>query len=147
MELLAGSDSGNDEEDKDTRVREDMSRSVSSGRSSACCRLSPGCYVGISSCMAALGGVIFGYDTGTILTHALVITLSILMLDDMYILPGIVSGALLQLQDEFHLTCHQQELIVSSLLIGALVASVIGGEQNNFNGQLEPNLCLFNCFI
>lgn len=40
---------------------------------------------------------------------------------------GIISGALLQLQLDFHLSCFEQEVLVSSLLIGALLASLVGG--------------------
>uniref|UniRef100_A0A8C4W3D5 Solute carrier family 2, facilitated glucose transporter member 10 n=1 Tax=Gopherus evgoodei TaxID=1825980 RepID=A0A8C4W3D5_9SAUR len=40
---------------------------------------------------------------------------------------GIISGALLQLQMDFHLSCFEQEILVSSLLIGALLASLVGG--------------------
>uniref|UniRef100_A0A8D0EL21 Solute carrier family 2, facilitated glucose transporter member 10 n=1 Tax=Strix occidentalis caurina TaxID=311401 RepID=A0A8D0EL21_STROC len=40
---------------------------------------------------------------------------------------GIISGALLQLQIDFHLSCFKQEVLVSSLLIGALLASLVGG--------------------
>ena len=40
---------------------------------------------------------------------------------------GIISGALLQLQTEFRLTCFQQEAVVSALLVGALLASLVGG--------------------
>ena len=40
---------------------------------------------------------------------------------------GIVSGAVLQLRKEFTLSCFQQEMIVSSMLIGAVVASLTGG--------------------
>ncbi|KAK9528378.1 hypothetical protein VZT92_012544 [Zoarces viviparus] len=40
---------------------------------------------------------------------------------------GIISGALLQLKAEFGLSCVQQEALVSSLLIGALLASIVGG--------------------
>uniref|UniRef100_A0A8B9PGH4 Solute carrier family 2, facilitated glucose transporter member 10 n=1 Tax=Apteryx owenii TaxID=8824 RepID=A0A8B9PGH4_APTOW len=50
-----------------------------------------------------LGGLIFGYEL------------------------GIISGALLQLQIDFHLSCFKQEVLVSSLLIGALLASLVGG--------------------
>ncbi|XP_014662710.1 PREDICTED: solute carrier family 2, facilitated glucose transporter member 12-like isoform X2 [Priapulus caudatus] len=57
----------------------------------------------LASVMAALGGVLFGYDI------------------------GIVAGALLQLQITFNLSCLQKEIIVSSMLIGALVGSLCGG--------------------
>uniref|UniRef100_A0A667XSR3 Solute carrier family 2, facilitated glucose transporter member 10 n=1 Tax=Myripristis murdjan TaxID=586833 RepID=A0A667XSR3_9TELE len=40
---------------------------------------------------------------------------------------GIISGALLQLRAEFRLSCVQQEALVSALLIGALLASAVGG--------------------
>ncbi|KAL8179447.1 UNVERIFIED_CONTAM: hypothetical protein K2H54_066558 [Gekko kuhli] len=40
---------------------------------------------------------------------------------------GIISGALLQLQLDFRLSCLEQEVLVSSLLIGALLASLVGG--------------------
>ncbi|XP_072355823.1 solute carrier family 2, facilitated glucose transporter member 12 isoform X2 [Scyliorhinus torazame] len=38
-----------------------------------------------------------------------------------------ISGALLQLATDFQLTCEEQELIVSSILIGAIVGSLAGG--------------------
>lgn len=57
----------------------------------------------LSSMVSVLGGLVFGYEL------------------------GIISGALLQLQKEFHLGCFQQEVVVSALLFGALSASLIGG--------------------
>ena len=41
-------------------------------------------YVNVAAAMAALGGILFGYDV------------------------GIISGALLQLRDEYHLDCFQK---------------------------------------
>ena len=41
---------------------------------------------------------------------------------------GIVSGAILQLKEEFNLDCQQQELVVSSMLFGALLGSLTGGQ-------------------
>ncbi|KAM3878075.1 LOW QUALITY PROTEIN: solute carrier family 2, facilitated glucose transporter member 10 [Diretmus argenteus] len=65
---------------------------------------SPGCSVLLlGSVVSALGGLVFGYEL------------------------GIISGALLQLKAEFGLSCVQQEALVSSLLVGALLASVVGG--------------------
>ncbi|XP_032220326.2 solute carrier family 2, facilitated glucose transporter member 12-like isoform X1 [Nematostella vectensis] len=61
--------------------------------------------------MAAIGGVLFGYDI------------------------GIVSGAVLQLRQEFLLSCLQQEMVVSSMLIGAVFASVTGGFVIDFLGR------------
>ncbi|XP_072098650.1 solute carrier family 2, facilitated glucose transporter member 10 [Mobula birostris] len=57
----------------------------------------------LSSMVAFLGGLIFGYEL------------------------GIISGALLQLQELFSLTCLQQEVLVSALLFGAFFASLVGG--------------------
>ncbi|KAJ8366686.1 hypothetical protein AAFF_G00345270 [Aldrovandia affinis] len=63
-----------------------------------------GCSVlALSSVVSTLGGLVFGYEL------------------------AIISGALLQLQPEFHLSCFQQEAVVSALLIGAFLASLIGG--------------------
>ncbi|XP_051931119.1 solute carrier family 2, facilitated glucose transporter member 10 [Hippocampus zosterae] len=57
----------------------------------------------LASAVSSLGGLVFGYEL------------------------GIISGALLQLKAEFGLSCIQQEALVSSLLIGALLASLLGG--------------------
>ncbi|NXL90301.1 GTR10 protein, partial [Alectura lathami] len=57
----------------------------------------------LSATVSLLGGLIFGYEL------------------------GIISGALLQLQTDFHLGCFKQEVLVSSLLVGALLASLVGG--------------------
>ena len=42
---------------------------------------------------------------------------------------GIVSGAILQLRGEFQLDCIKQEMVVSSMLMGAVLASLTGGIQ------------------
>ncbi|GFY40452.1 solute carrier family 2, facilitated glucose transporter member 12 [Trichonephila inaurata madagascariensis] len=60
-------------------------------------------YVIFGAVVASVGGVLFGYDI------------------------GITSGALLQLRDDFNLTSFEQELVVSSVLVGALCASFFGG--------------------
>ncbi|XP_042321858.1 solute carrier family 2, facilitated glucose transporter member 10 isoform X2 [Sceloporus undulatus] len=57
----------------------------------------------LSATVSLLGGLIFGYEL------------------------GIISGALLQLQVDFHLGCFEQEVLVSSLLTGGLLASLVGG--------------------
>ncbi|XP_022066521.2 solute carrier family 2, facilitated glucose transporter member 10 isoform X2 [Acanthochromis polyacanthus] len=57
----------------------------------------------LASVVSTLGGLVFGYEL------------------------GIISGALLQIKTEFGLSCVQQEALVSSLLTGALLASVAGG--------------------
>ncbi|KFP40087.1 Solute carrier family 2, facilitated glucose transporter member 10, partial [Chlamydotis macqueenii] len=57
----------------------------------------------LSATVSLLGGLVFGYEL------------------------GIISGALLQLQIDFHLSCLKQEVLVSALLTGALFASLVGG--------------------
>ncbi|KAM8945542.1 solute carrier family 2, facilitated glucose transporter member 12 [Pelodytes ibericus] len=62
-----------------------------------------GIFIALSSIIAAVSGLLVGYEL------------------------GIISGALLQLHNLLELSCQQQEIIVSSLLIGALFASLVGG--------------------
>lgn len=57
----------------------------------------------MGSVLASTGGILFGYDI------------------------GVISGALLQLNIYFNLTCFQQEVVTSSVLIGAFVMSLFGG--------------------
>ena len=57
----------------------------------------------VASCVAAIGGLLFGYDM------------------------GIISGAKSQLQQDLKLSCGQLESVVTMLPIGALVASLFGG--------------------
>jgi sugar porter (SP) family MFS transporter len=53
--------------------------------------------------IAAIGGLLFGYDT------------------------GVISGALLYIKDDLHAGKLAQEWIVSSLLVGAIVGAVLSG--------------------
>jgi sugar porter (SP) family MFS transporter len=55
------------------------------------------------SLIAAIGGLLFGYNT------------------------SVISGALLFISEQLHLTIFQQELLVSILLIGAIFGAAIGG--------------------
>ncbi|XP_072852568.2 solute carrier family 2, facilitated glucose transporter member 12 [Pogona vitticeps] len=57
----------------------------------------------LSSATAAISGFLMGYEL------------------------GVISGALLQLSSILTLSCQQQEMVVSALLIGALLASLTGG--------------------
>nr|XP_057911136.1 solute carrier family 2, facilitated glucose transporter member 10 isoform X2 [Doryrhamphus excisus] len=57
----------------------------------------------LASTVSSLGGLLYGYEL------------------------GIISGGLLQLKTQFRLTCIQQEALVSSLLIGGLLSSLVGG--------------------
>ncbi|MEO6874819.1 MAG: sugar porter family MFS transporter, partial [Opitutaceae bacterium] len=53
--------------------------------------------------VAALGGLLFGYDT------------------------GVISGAILFIKNQFSLSAPMEEIVVSSVLVGAVVGAVIGG--------------------
>lgn len=57
------------------------------------------CAVGV----AALGGLLFGYDT------------------------GVISGAILFITNQFALSATMEERVVSSVLVGAVVGATIGG--------------------
>ncbi|EEC48416.1 predicted protein [Phaeodactylum tricornutum CCAP 1055/1] len=61
--------------------------------------------------MAALGGFLFGYDT------------------------GVISGAMLMIRREFVLTPWQQEVVVSSTVLSAFFSSIAGGSLNRVWGR------------
>lgn len=67
----------------------------------------------LAAFMAALGGFLFGYDV------------------------GVISGALLQLSEEFELSDVQKELVVSIMLVGAIAASVVGGYIVDYVGRRD----------
>ncbi|XP_056419299.1 solute carrier family 2, facilitated glucose transporter member 12 [Hyla sarda] len=68
-------------------------------------------FIILSSVIAAISGLLVGYEL------------------------GIISGALLQLHTLLELTCQQQEIVVSALLIGALFASLVGGFLIDYYGR------------
>uniref|UniRef100_A0A131YBU4 Solute carrier family 2 facilitated glucose transporter member 12 n=1 Tax=Rhipicephalus appendiculatus TaxID=34631 RepID=A0A131YBU4_RHIAP len=57
----------------------------------------------LAACIASLGGILFGYDS------------------------GIISGALLQIRETFDLSCVVQQLVVGSLFLSAFISSFFGG--------------------
>jgi MFS transporter, SP family, galactose:H+ symporter len=61
--------------------------------------------------IAALGGLLFGYDT------------------------GVISGALLYLNESFHLTSLTKEVAVSSVLVGAILGAIIASWLSNAVGR------------
>ncbi|MDQ6884960.1 MAG: sugar porter family MFS transporter [Candidatus Dormibacteraeota bacterium] len=60
-------------------------------------------YVGGIALIAALGGFLFGYDT------------------------GVIGGALLYIKTDFHLDANQQQAVVASILAGAALGAIISG--------------------
>jgi sugar porter (SP) family MFS transporter len=60
-------------------------------------------FVYVAVGVAALGGLLFGYDT------------------------GVISGAILVITDQFSLATTMEEIVVSAVLIGAVIGAVIGG--------------------
>src|SRR5579884_459525 len=60
-------------------------------------------FVYIVAAVAAVGGLLFGYDT------------------------GVISGALLFIKTDFKLSPFAQEVVVSAVLLGATLGAVLGG--------------------
>jgi len=60
-------------------------------------------FVHIAALFAALGGLLFGYDT------------------------GVISGALIFIKRDFSLTTIAEEIVVSGVLLGATIGAIIGG--------------------
>lgn len=68
-------------------------------------------YVYLIAAVAALGGLLFGYDT------------------------GVISGAQSFLKKSFHLTSTTQEIAVSAVLIGTIIGAAIGGKLADWLGR------------
>lgn len=76
----------------------------------------------LSSVTAAVSGLLVGYEL------------------------GLISGALLQIRALLALTCHEQEMVVSSLLIGAFLASLSGGILIDRYGR-RATIILSSCLL
>jgi MFS transporter, SP family, galactose:H+ symporter len=74
-------------------------------------RLSGNRFVYIAALFAALGGLLFGYDT------------------------GVISGALIFIKREFALTTATEEIVVSGVLLGATIGAIMGGKAADFFGR------------
>ena len=75
------------------------------------------------SAIAALAGLLFGFDT------------------------GIISGALLFIQQDFALSTEMKELIVSSVLLGAMFGSLSSGQLTDRFGRRRLMLIISGLFI
>ena len=73
--------------------------------------LRPKLFLFLLTTIAALGGFLFGYDT------------------------GVVSGAMLRVRERFHLNSTWQEIIVSVTLAGAAVSAALGGPLSDCLGR------------
>ena len=68
-------------------------------------------FVYVAVGIAAVGGLLFGYDT------------------------GVISGAILFIQKQYGLSSSMEEIVVSSVLVGAIIGAVIGGALTNNYGR------------
>src|SRR4029450_8970700 len=68
-------------------------------------------FVYIAALFAALGGLLFGYDT------------------------GVISGALIFIKREFGLTTTAEEIVVSGVLWGATIGAIVGGKAADLFGR------------
>jgi MFS transporter, SP family, galactose:H+ symporter len=68
-------------------------------------------FVYVAASFAALGGLLFGYDT------------------------GVISGALIFIKREFGLTTTAEEVVVSGVLLGATMGAIFGGKAADLFGR------------
>src|ERR1700730_17031957 len=68
-------------------------------------------FVYVAASFAALGGLLFGYDT------------------------GVISGALIFIKREFGLTTTAEEIVVSGVLLGATFGAIVGGKAADLFGR------------
>lgn len=68
----------------------------------------------VATGIASLGGLLFGYDT------------------------GVISGAILFVQDQFALSATMEELVVSVVLLGAIIGAAAGGVLTDRCGRRRP---------
>lgn len=78
-------------------------------------------FVVLIACIAAIAGVLFGFDT------------------------GVISGAILFIKQDFALTNAMYSLVMSSVLIGALFGSAVSGRFADFFGR--RTLLIFTALI
>lgn len=83
----------------------------------------PRFYVCAVSAIAALAGLLFGFDT------------------------GIISGALLFIEKDFVVSTELKELIVSSVLFGAMFGSLLGGQLTDRFGRRRLMLLISGLFV
>src|SRR5437879_1708204 len=80
-------------------------------------------FVFAAAAFAALGGLLFGYDT------------------------GVISGALIFIRTQFGLSTFQQELVVSVVLVGAAMGALSGGRLADIFGRRFMLLVTASIFV
>lgn len=80
-------------------------------------------FVLVAATFAAIGGLLFGYDT------------------------GVISGAIIFLSKELRLSTFEQELVVSSVLVGATVGALSGGHLADILGRRSMLLITSVIFV
>ena len=79
--------------------------------------------VNVIAGISALSGLLFGYDT------------------------GVISGAVLFVQEDFHLTTFQEEIVVSAVLLGATLGAIFGGRLTDRLGRRSTLLQVAALFV
>jgi sugar porter (SP) family MFS transporter len=85
--------------------------------------VSRGRFVYAAAAIAALGGLLFGYDT------------------------GVISGAVLFITKQFALSVFPQEVVVAAVLIGAALGALAGGRLSDLVGRRKALLATSVIFI
>lgn len=80
-------------------------------------------FIILAGCVAALGGLLFGFDT------------------------GVISGAILFIAKQFQLSALMNGLVVSSALLGALFGSFLSGRVSDYFGRRRLLIALGVIFI
>ena len=80
-------------------------------------------YITLIAAVAAVGGLLFGFDT------------------------GVISGAMLFIVPEFHLGPAEQGLVVSAVTFGALFGALIGGTSSDTIGRRWTNIAAGLSFV
>src|SRR5271156_163848 len=80
-------------------------------------------YITLIAAVAALGVLLFGFDT------------------------GVIAGAMLFIVPDFHLGAGQQGLVVSAVTFGALFGALIGGSSSDAIGRRWTNIVAGLSFV
>jgi sugar porter (SP) family MFS transporter len=82
-----------------------------------------GIFVGVVAAIAAMGGLLFGYDT------------------------GVISGAILFIKDQFSLTAMTEEFVVSAVLVGAIIGAALSGQVSDTFGRRKVIIATAVIFV